>query len=413
MMTREQLLEMGRQDLPALVELTLNLEQEVQKLKGQLAQNSANSSKPPSSDDYQKPSPKSQRRSSRRKTGGQPGHPGRTLQRVEKPDRVQVHAVTHCSCGQDLRTLPLQGYETRQVFDLPKPKLEVTEHRAEIKTCACGCRVRADFPPEVQAPVQYGARVDGLLVYLRDGQLLPGDRVSQLFADLYGYAISPATIEAARHWGGEQLQSFDERLRAILPLLPILHADETGLWVTHKLHWLHVLCTPKFTFYDVHPKRGMEAFSDIGLLPRFTGRLIHDCLESYWNLSCTHGLCNPESFRDCANSNSSRNNFTSRGPRKCKRCFWKCTTFASNTPTNPSRPNHMWIGCCVTKFCSTRAGRPIRPCRHRRNHGEVAASKPNSRISSLGCRNTKPVSWRFLMTRKSPSPTIRLNETSG
>src|SRR4029079_12642457 len=117
------------------------LKQEVRELKERLSLNSRNSNKPPGSDGLSKPSvtPKNLREKSRRKPGGQPGHPGSTLRQVEKPDHIVTHRIQRCRCGAckggslvDERVI---GYENRQVFDLPPLALEVTEHQAEIKRC--------------------------------------------------------------------------------------------------------------------------------------------------------------------------------------------------------------------------------------------------------------------------------------
>jgi transposase len=88
---------------------------------------------------------------------------------VAKPDRTVRHPVERCSgCGHPLAKQDSDRVERRQVFDLPEPKLEITEHQAEVKTCACGCLNRVAFPPEAAAPVQYGPRVKSAAVYLRD-----------------------------------------------------------------------------------------------------------------------------------------------------------------------------------------------------------------------------------------------------
>ena len=90
------------------------------------------------------------------------------MRMVEKPDCTVSHPVKQCAgCGRSLTGQAPDRVERRQVFDLPEPKLEVTEHQAEVKTCACGCVNRAAFPPEVTAPVQYGLRVKSVAVYLR------------------------------------------------------------------------------------------------------------------------------------------------------------------------------------------------------------------------------------------------------
>ena len=143
--------------LHALEQRVEDLQAQVQPLQDQLAQNSRNSSKPPSSDGLHKPSPKSLRQKGQRQSGGQPGHKGHTLKRVEKPDRVEVHPVDACECcGRSLGDQPPEQVEKRQVHDLPPRQRVVTEHQAEIKLCSCGHRNQGAFPVGVNAPVQYG-----------------------------------------------------------------------------------------------------------------------------------------------------------------------------------------------------------------------------------------------------------------
>ena len=139
-------------DFALLKAENIALRERVHTLEGQLAKDSRNSNKPPSSDGLSKPAPKSLRPPSQRPTGGQPGHPGHTLRMVEKPDRTVTHRVERCkACGQSLDTVHPDRIERRQVHDLPEPKLEITEHQVEIKMCSCGCVNRAAFPCEAPA----------------------------------------------------------------------------------------------------------------------------------------------------------------------------------------------------------------------------------------------------------------------
>jgi transposase len=163
------------------------LEERIKVLEVQLHKNSRNSSKPPSADGFFKP--RSQRQKSDKPVGGQKGHPGHTLQMVDNPHRTIIYRVSRCNkCGSSLEETQAIGYERCQVFDLPPIKVEITEHQAEKRLCPhCGCLNKASFPEEIQQPVQYGPRLKAIAVYLSQYQLLPYERASELFADLFGH----------------------------------------------------------------------------------------------------------------------------------------------------------------------------------------------------------------------------------
>lgn len=301
MKTADELTALGRRNLPELVDYCVTLQEQLSALSGQLAQNSRNSSKPPSSDGYQKPAPKSERKKSGKKSGGQPGHKGHTLKPVEKPDHTVLHKITlcPCGCGADLSRRPVLRLDRRQVFDLPPQKLEVTEHVVEVKVCPqSGNEVRASWPEGVDAPVQYGMRFLGWLSYLCVQQLLPIERIGQMCEDLFGQGISDATVQAAVNKTDLSLAPFKIAVVNHILQSDVAHADESGLRVSNKLHWLHVVSTKLVTWYGIHARRGRKAFSAFGILLAYQGTLIHDCLPSYFDLSCKHGLCNGHILRE-------------------------------------------------------------------------------------------------------------------
>lgn len=301
MKTADELLTVGQRNLLELVNYCLTIQERLSALEEQNAQNSQNSSKPPSSDVYQKPQPKSERKKSGKKSGGQPGHKGHTLKPVDNPDHTVVHKITlcPCGCGADLsRRQPIR-LERRQVFDLPPQKLEVTEHVVEFKVCPrSGNEVHATWPEGVDAPVQYGLQFHGWLAYLCVQQLLPLERIGQMCEDLFGQGISDATVQSAVNKTDLSLAPFKVAVVNHLQQAAVAHADESGSRVSKKLHWLHVVCTQLVTWYGIHTKRGREAIASFGILLAFRGTLIHDCLPSYFDLSCNHGLCNGHILRE-------------------------------------------------------------------------------------------------------------------
>jgi transposase len=287
-------------DPPGLVDYAFELQAEVRRLRDAAAQNSRNSSRPPSTDRPEQPKPKSLRQKSGRKSGGQPGHPGRTLQSSDTPKHIQIHPLLECECGEDLSHEPAVDFQRRQVFDLPSLELECTEHRAEIKECPC-CHqtVVAAFPKDVKAPVQYGKNFRALLAYLYDAQEGASLRIGEMCAEMFGYAVSEGTLQSAREEQHDALEPFEKRLVEILPQEPVLHADETSVPINKVRHWLHVLCTPLLTFFAIHLSRGKDAIQAAGIIPQFTGWLMHDFLSSYLGFeNCLHTFCKSHLLRE-------------------------------------------------------------------------------------------------------------------
>lgn len=277
----------------------IELNEDVEKLKSQINKNSQNSSKPPSSDGFKKPKPKSLRSKTGKAQGGQQGHNGKTLHQVEEPDEIETHHVDHChQCGYSLENVPCR-FEKRQLFDIPPMEIHVTEHRGEIKSCPfCQSQNRASFPEGVKAPVQYGPQLKSLAVYLHDYQLLPYERTREMLGDLFNQPISRATIVEAECQLHQKLEPIEETIVQQLLSSPAVHFDESGLRVNAKRHWLHVASTNTLTHYTVHQKRGKEGMDAGGILPNFNGIAVHDAWKSYFNYPCDHALCHAHHLRE-------------------------------------------------------------------------------------------------------------------
>lgn len=272
----------------------------VSELEAQLKTNSRNSSKPPSSDGLAKPAPKSLRRKSGRKPGGQTGHSGSTLAQVTDPDEVIRHEPVACGgCGAGLADAPQVGVERRQVFDLPPITVRVTEHQLVTRQCRCGQVSGGAAPDGVRAPVQYGSQITAIILYLYMGQFLSKKRTAQAMAELFGTPVSEGTVAAATRRASDGLTGFLELVRGGIAEAPVAHFDETGFRVEGKLHWVHSASTGKYSLITVHRRRGTKGMDHAGVLPGFTGVAVHDAWGPYDTYTqVTHALCNSHLLRE-------------------------------------------------------------------------------------------------------------------
>ena len=292
-----------RQELAQAQDLIAHLIERIAQLEGQKAKDSHNSSKPPSSDGLKgrAKKTKSLREKSGNKSGGQAGHPGQTLQMIQEPDSQQSLTPTHCEqCQQALEAVAVTREERAQVWDLPPLHLQVTEYRAQVKTCpGCQRETRAAFPAGLKATsVQYGPQVRALAVYLHSFHLLPAARTCQLLSALLGTTFSQGSLQAAMQEGSQNVEQALQVIKTGLINAAVLHNDETGMRVAKHCWWVHVAATARLTWYQAHRKRGKEACDAIGILPHFMGVSVHDSLVSYLQYGCEHALCGAHYLRE-------------------------------------------------------------------------------------------------------------------
>ena len=267
-------------------------------LERQLGLNSSNSSKPPASDGLKKPPREPRVRSLRepsgKKSGGQIGHRGETLHPVKNPDIIVDHYPKTCTqCAGTVSAEKSTAFRSRQVVDIPEPKVVVTEHRAHGCACPnCDTVTWAAFPEDVKAPVQYGARICAFVVYLLNYQLLPEDRLAELLSDLFGLKMVPATIARMSAAYAQRFRSFVDVLHERVAAARVKHMDETGFRIGGRTQWLHIFSTALLTFYRVASKRG-------SLLSGVTGIIVHDHWKPYYTMKgVLHALCNAHHLRE-------------------------------------------------------------------------------------------------------------------
>jgi transposase len=288
-----------------LVQAIAILAKRVQALEDKLAKNSNNSSKPPSSDGMKKTKrTRSLRKPSDKKSGAQDGHPGHRLEMVEKPDKVERYPVAQCcQCQATLEKTTVKRIERRQEYELPSIRLFVTEHQVEVKCCPhCGTENRAEFPAGITQPTQYGSDFKALLVYLNQKQFIPLERVVEFCVDVLDQAVGEGTIVEACHKTSQFVEPVNERIKEYLIATDeAVHFDETGLRVEQSNHWVHSAGTERATNYHLDKKRGTVGIDNAGILPKRTGKCVHDDWAAYYTYqNADHGSCNTHHLREFA-----------------------------------------------------------------------------------------------------------------
>ena len=286
------------------------LTQRIKELTEQLGMNSRNSSKPPSTD-INKPAPKSLRKSSGKKSGGQPGHPGSHLNIDTEPDEVILHMPTVCQdCPHhDVCVSRACIGETRNVIDAVVA-VKNTAHQSLVINCPLhNALLKGEFPKDIKATVQYGENLQALVVAMNTVGAVSLNRTQEILSGIFGIPLSTGTIVNMVDRCANGLTNILETIRHNIIDSEISHFDETGTNVDGTKHWVHSASNILFTYLTVSPKRGQEGMDAGGVLPYFRGKGIHDCWQPYWKYNLViHALCNAHLLRELVAAEERDNN---------------------------------------------------------------------------------------------------------
>jgi transposase len=295
-----QQIEAQRNQIEAQHNQIAQMEFRIKELESQINQNSRNSSRPPSSDVYRKQP--AFPRAKGGKIGGKKGHDGGTLKMVEVPDKVIEHKPEVCShCGKihSQERLVMRG--RRQVFDIPPPRLEVTEHRVLDWVCSnCRNENRGQFPAWVSGGCQYGFGLQTMSVLFNNTYNIPRNKIQLIFKDLYGVSLNEGTLQSQQEFAYAQLEADEQHIKTLLLQSEVVHFDETGFYVGKERNWEHSASNERYTYLFVHRNRGKKAHeAGLSILPHFKQWAIHDCWATYFNfVNCKHGTCGTHLIRE-------------------------------------------------------------------------------------------------------------------
>jgi transposase len=285
-------------ELRALVQ---RLEEEISLLKG--GKSSRTSSTPPSVD-IGRSNHISLREPSIRKSGGQLGHLGATLQMVDTPNEIIHHLPDVCSCcGESLHKVDSTCCTRRQEVEIPPIEPLYIEHRSHVKICPfCHFENKGIFPERIKAPIQYGPQIEAMAGYFSVYQGLPYQRTAHLFKDLFGLPLSEGSIDNfLAHLSGKAEPVYEE-IRQRIQQSDVVGSDETGCRVNGKKHWFHVWQNRLLTFIVAFSSRGhkvIEQYFEDGFIHSF---YVSDCWSSQLKVKArAHQLCMAHLLRELNN----------------------------------------------------------------------------------------------------------------
>ena len=251
----------------------------LEELERRLGQNSANSSRPPSSDPPQAPQ-RPARKPSGRKPGGQPGHEGHHRAMVADPDLTLVHPPERCEgCGGDLADAePVGDRVCHQVWELPAVVCTVTEHQRLRLRCGCCGKVTLAGVPVGTPAGAFGpnlcATVVGLSAYMSR------EEVARFVTDNFGCPMSAASVEAICKRASQALAGAYDELADAVADQPVVHMDETGWRWPGRRRWAWLANTDQIAVYQLTHTRSAEVAKAL-LGENFEGILVSDRYGAY------------------------------------------------------------------------------------------------------------------------------------
>lgn len=298
----EQTISAQGADISRLHRIINQKDKEIHILKKRLSKyeepdkDSHNSSIPPSQESIQAKvvrRTQSLRKKSERKNGGQPGHPGSTLEASTTPDVIEEHKSHYCEhCGTSLEGASFVCTGVSQVVDIPLPRPQVTEHRSFDTICSCGHMNKCRLPQECSKRISYGKTVQSLVAFLSHVQCVSFERICEILTEIFSLHISQGTVRNILAKVGNKSKSVCENIRKRITESAVVGADETGEYVNGALHWGWIFQTDKLTYAYQDKSRGMNAinkhFPDG--LPNST--LVTDRHGSYFKMNVkNHQVC--------------------------------------------------------------------------------------------------------------------------
>ncbi|MEJ7678246.1 MAG: IS66 family transposase [Segetibacter sp.] len=299
-MLKKQVSELTGQ-VSGMMKIIEALQEEIRLLRN--GKNSGTSHTPPSHQ-IGRCNAKSLRAKTDRKTGGQPGHEGTTMQIKEVPDETINHLPQYCNdCGEDLQQAVSVLKESRHEVIIPPVQVRYIEHCSHSKVCTkCGKVCSGTLPSHLKAPIQYGHSVGALVSYLSVYQYLPYHRIKVLLKDVFGLNISEGSIDNLLERTAQKALPLYNIIQQKIQQSEVVGSDETGASVAGKKGWFHTWQTTTLTFIVSSLNRGYKTIEQYFPDGFPLSVYLSDCWAAQLKVSAfVHQLCIAHLLRELRN----------------------------------------------------------------------------------------------------------------
>lgn len=286
----EEKYQQARSRIRNLEQIVEQKDARIEELENKLAaaqKNSANSSKPPSSDIVKPPKNKDKNDKSKtkqkRKRGGQPGHPKNERKPLspELLDEILDLKLTKCpDCGHGLVLTADTPKVTQQIEIVEKPFI-AKEFRQHFYWCEhCQCYHVADLPPEVEKSGLFGTNLTALTAYMKGRCHTSYRTLKDFFSDVMGIDVSTGFLVKQIQKTSKAPKTPYEELEELLQREKHLHIDETSFKKNGKLQWAWCFVAEFFTFFKIDASRGSKVLYET-LGDDFLGSVSSDFFSAY------------------------------------------------------------------------------------------------------------------------------------
>lgn len=267
-----------------LKEKNIKLENEVDRLKKQINNDSNNSSKPPSSDI--KPNIPNNREKSGKKPGGQLGHKAQFLDKRIVAEKIKSKEYKHEIV--EIGTPNYGAYISKYVLDI------------EVAVVAKEYRFYPDeqgkynIPKGFEANVQYGNEIKTICSILNTEGIVAIDRLTDFVKSItheklcisHGSAINFVKVLSNKS------KDLIETIKTKLLNSEVMNTDATTARCNNKNICVRNYSTNKYTLLVATKGKGRKHVEATGILPQYTGNLVHDHETVMYRYGGKHGECN-------------------------------------------------------------------------------------------------------------------------